>query len=83
MVIPLETEIKSYLLSKELIFSQRSVNYAAPKAWNYLPSSLKNIQTYSKFKYELINSTLLTNMPSPPSLNKSILFILLFVLCLI
>ena len=33
--------------------TQRSVNYAAPKAWNSLPSSLRNIQSYSKFKYEL------------------------------
>ena len=30
-----------------------------------------------------LNSTLLTNMPSPTSLNKSILFLLLFVLCLV
>ena len=38
---------------ERLNLTQRSVKYAAPKAWNSLPPFLKNIQSYAKFKTQL------------------------------
>ena len=49
---------------ERLTLSQRSVYYACPIAWNDLPEYLKNIRSYSNFKFNLKNFLVSKYTPS-------------------